>query len=115
MSRPVGKSLRGTDLNRGKMDIRIGDRLIGVDHPAYFIADIAANHDGDLQRAKMLIRLARDHGAEPRVLGGRCFSLCPDGLCRDRDLAGALVGHVSRTGSPAALAFAVGLDFSLES
>jgi sialic acid synthase SpsE len=48
----------------GKMDIRIGNRLLGITHPTYFIADIAANHDGDLGRAKMLIRLAREAGAE---------------------------------------------------
>lgn len=46
------------------MDIKIGNRLIGPNHPTYFIADIAANHDGDLERAKMLIRLARDAGAD---------------------------------------------------
>jgi N-acetylneuraminate synthase len=32
--------------------------------PAYFVADIAANHDGSLDRAKALIRLAREAGAE---------------------------------------------------
>lgn len=46
------------------MDIKIADRLIGRDHPTYFIADIAANHDGDLERAKMLIRLAKEAGAD---------------------------------------------------
>ncbi len=46
------------------MDIRIGDRLIGPDQPTYFIADVAANHDGDLERAKMLIRLAKEAGAD---------------------------------------------------
>ena len=46
------------------MDIQIADRLIGRDHPTYFIADIAANHDGDLERAKMLIRLAKEAGAD---------------------------------------------------
>lgn len=46
------------------VDIKIGNRLIGPNHPTYFIADIAANHDGDLERAKMLIRLARDAGAD---------------------------------------------------
>ena len=30
----------------------------------YFIADIAANHDGDLQRAKMLCQLAKNSGAD---------------------------------------------------
>jgi sialic acid synthase SpsE len=46
------------------LEIKIADRTIGLQHPTYFIADIAANHDGDLGRAKMLIRLARDGGAQ---------------------------------------------------
>ncbi len=46
------------------MDIKIQDRPIGLDHPTYFIADIAANHDGDLDRAIMLIRLAKGAGAD---------------------------------------------------
>jgi len=46
------------------MDIKIGDRLIGENHPTYFIADISANHDGDLERAKMLIRVAKESGAD---------------------------------------------------
>lgn len=46
------------------MTIRIGNHLIGKDHPTYFIADIAANHDGSLERAKLLIRLAKEAGAD---------------------------------------------------
>ena len=46
------------------MDITLGSRTIGPNHPAYFIADIAANHDGDLERAKQLIRLAKEAGAD---------------------------------------------------
>lgn len=46
------------------MEIKILDKTIGPDHPTYFIADIAANHDGDLERAKDLIRLAKDAGAD---------------------------------------------------
>jgi sialic acid synthase SpsE len=46
------------------MEIKIGNRLIGPGHPTYFIADIAANHDGDLERAKLLIRLAKEAGAD---------------------------------------------------
>ncbi|MBN1305120.1 MAG: N-acetylneuraminate synthase family protein [Anaerolineales bacterium] len=45
------------------MEIKINNRLIGLDHPTYFIADIAANHDGDLERAKLLIHLAKEAGA----------------------------------------------------
>ena len=39
-----------------KNEITIGTDKIGDGHPVYFIADIAANHDGDLQRAKLLTR-----------------------------------------------------------
>lgn len=46
------------------MEIKILDRKIGLEHPVYFIADIAANHDGDLDRAVDLIRLAAEAGAE---------------------------------------------------
>ena len=46
------------------MVIKIGNHTIGNNHPTYFIADIAANHDGDLERAKHLIRLARQAGAD---------------------------------------------------
>ena len=44
--------------------MKIGNHEIGLQHPTYFIADIAANHDGDLERAKMLIRLAKKAGAD---------------------------------------------------
>lgn len=30
------------------MEFKINNRLIGPNHPTYFIADIAANHDGSL-------------------------------------------------------------------
>ena len=46
------------------MEITLGSRTIGPNHPTYFIADIAANHDGDLERAKQLIRLAKEAGAD---------------------------------------------------
>jgi len=45
-------------------EILVHDRWIGERHPTYFIADISANHDGDLKRAKLLVRLAAEAGAE---------------------------------------------------
>jgi hypothetical protein len=36
------------------MEIRIADRLIGDDRPTCIIADISANHDGELERARLL-------------------------------------------------------------
>ena len=44
--------------------ITVGKRKIGKNSPVYFVADIAANHDGDLQRAKNLIALAAEAGAD---------------------------------------------------
>lgn len=43
---------------------KVGDRIISLDSPTYFIADIAANHDGDLERAKALIHMAADAGVD---------------------------------------------------
>ena len=47
-----------------KKEIMISNKKIGLNYPTYFIADIAANHDGDLQRAKDLIFLAKEAGAD---------------------------------------------------
>ena len=45
-------------------EFEIGTSLISADAPTYFIADIAANHDGDLGRAKDLIYLSKEAGAD---------------------------------------------------
>lgn len=42
----------------------IGRHTLGLDHPTYFIADIAANHDGDLERAKDLIWKVAENGGQ---------------------------------------------------
>jgi N-acetylneuraminate synthase len=44
--------------------VRLGKRTVGDGAPLYFIADIAANHDGDLKRALKLIELAKEAGAD---------------------------------------------------
>jgi len=46
------------------MIIKINDKIISKNLKTYFIADIAANHDGDLNRAKELILLATEAGAD---------------------------------------------------
>ena len=43
---------------------KINNRKIGESHPTYFIADIAANHDGSLKKAIQLIREAKKAGAD---------------------------------------------------
>ena len=44
-------------------NFKIGKNLLGFDQPLYFVADIAANHDGNLERAFKLIELAKESGA----------------------------------------------------
>ena len=41
--------------NTDNPSFSIEGKKIGLDNPTYFIADIAANHDGELSRAKDLI------------------------------------------------------------
>tara|TARA_Y100000741_G_C18254913_1_gene558589 strand:+ start:502 stop:1569 length:1068 start_codon:yes stop_codon:yes gene_type:complete len=44
--------------------IEIEGKKIGENFPTYFIADVAANHDGDIERAKDLIYLCAEAGAD---------------------------------------------------
>lgn len=43
--------------------IKLARRNIGIEYSPYFIADIGANHDGDILRAFDLIELAKEAGA----------------------------------------------------
>lgn len=45
-------------------EIKIGSRLIGESYPTYFIAEIGANFDGDIEKAKRLVDAAKDAGAD---------------------------------------------------
>ncbi len=45
-------------------EIKIGEAVISEGARPYFIADIAANHDGDIDRAYELIKLAKQAGAD---------------------------------------------------
>ena len=46
------------------LKFKISNKIISKKSKIYFIADIAANHDGSLGRAKKLIRLAAKNGAD---------------------------------------------------
>lgn len=43
---------------------KIKDRLVGDGQPAYIIAEMSANHAGSLERAKEIIRAAKESGAD---------------------------------------------------
>lgn len=42
----------------------VNHREVAIDKPAYFVADVASSHDGDLERAKALIWLSKEAGAD---------------------------------------------------
>lgn len=44
--------------------IKIKDRIIGEGHPAYIIAEMSANHAGDINIAKQIIHKAKECGAD---------------------------------------------------
>ncbi|UJP09581.1 N-acetylneuraminate synthase family protein [Microbacterium sp. KUDC0406] len=46
------------------MTVSIGDRVVGGGRPAYVIAEIGLNHNGDVEIAKKLIDVAREAGAD---------------------------------------------------
>ena len=45
------------------MKFKIGKNILSNKSKTYFIADIGANHDGSLKRAKKLIKLCAKAGA----------------------------------------------------
>ncbi|MEY9979959.1 N-acetylneuraminate synthase family protein [Lysinibacillus sp. RC79] len=47
-----------------KSEIKINKHKISINNPTYFIADIASNHNGELSRAKELIWLCKEAGAD---------------------------------------------------
>jgi sialic acid synthase SpsE len=69
--------------------LKLGKKLVGAEHPTYFVADVASNHDGDLERAKRLIRLCAEAGADaakfqnfraPKLVSERGFNRMGDQL-----------------------------------
>jgi len=52
--------------------IKIGDRWVGDGEQTYVIAEIGSNFDGSMERAKMLISLAKDCGAD--AVKFQCFT-----------------------------------------
>jgi N,N'-diacetyllegionaminate synthase len=61
--------------------VKIGERLVGAGQPAYVIAEIGANHNGDLALAKKLIAEAKRCGCDC----AKFQTFTPDEFCADPD------------------------------
>jgi N-acetylneuraminate synthase len=57
-------------------EITLGGRCVGDAHPAYIIAEIGINHNGDLQNALQLVDAAVHAGADAVKLQKRTPELC---------------------------------------
>ena len=57
-------------------EIRIGDQWVGDGHPAYIIAEVGINHNGDLDQAKQLIQAAKHAGVDAVKFQKRTPELC---------------------------------------
>jgi N-acetylneuraminate synthase len=75
------------------------DSSISITSPTYFIADIAANHDGDLERAKDLIYKAKEAGADAakfqhfiaeKIVSDRGFSALGSNLGHQKSWRGSV-------------------------
>lgn len=57
-------------------EMRFGNRVVGDDHPAYVIAEIGINHNGDLDVAKEMIEAAHHAGADAVKFQKRTPEVC---------------------------------------
>ena len=57
-------------------EIKIGNRWVGDNHPAYLVAEIGVNHNGSLDIAKQLIDQAHKYGLDAVKFQKRTPELC---------------------------------------
>jgi N-acetylneuraminate synthase len=57
-------------------EVRIGNKWVGQGHPAYIIAEIGINHNGDLEMAKQMILAAKHSGVDAVKFQKRTPELC---------------------------------------
>lgn len=59
-----------------KREIKVGNRMIGDDHPVFIVAEIGINHNGSLDIAKKLIQGAKAAGADAVKFQKRTPEIC---------------------------------------
>jgi len=57
-------------------EMKIGDRLVGDNHPAYVVAEIGINHNGDVELAKKMIDAAVAAGVDAVKFQKRTPEVC---------------------------------------
>jgi N-acetylneuraminate synthase len=57
-------------------EIKLGNKLVGDGYPAYVIAEIGINHNGDLEIAKQMVRAAAHAGADAVKFQKRTPEVC---------------------------------------
>lgn len=56
--------------------VKIGDRWVGEGHPAYVVAEIGINHNGDIEIAKRLMEASKHAGVDAVKFQKRTPELC---------------------------------------
>jgi N-acetylneuraminate synthase len=64
--------------------VKIGDRIVGEGHPTFIVGEVGINHNGDLDIAKELIRVAKEAGMDAVKFQKRTPELCVPKEQRDQ-------------------------------
>ncbi len=56
--------------------VQIGEKLVGIGHPVYIVAEIGINHNGDIENAKSLIDAAVKAGCDAVKFQKRTPEIC---------------------------------------
>jgi N-acetylneuraminate synthase len=64
--------------------VKIGDRIVGEGHPTFVVGEVGINHNGDIEIAKELIRVAKEAGMDAVKFQKRTPELCVPKEQRDQ-------------------------------
>ena len=88
--------------------ITIAGRAIGAEHPPFVIAEMSANHNGDLDRAFEIMAAAKDAGAHALKIQ----TYTADGITIDHDGPGFRISEFGPRGAssrrPGSSSFSIG-------